>query len=192
MATATQISAQSYLAAAAHDLLQLLLSRLVYAVETLKCPCTARSARICLASSRTYPPTVQLLSSASLLHLLSLPHCTCRPSVKTAAMALAQCSSRITSNAAAAASGRSVAAPARAVRCVRVAPRAAAAPGSSSSSSRGSAVQVRAAGTKQQEAEARWTQQVKDGVVMNVSNKSAGEALLQLQLEGPFSCLAFG
>jgi hypothetical protein len=79
------------------------------------------------------------------------------------------------SNAAAAASGRSVAAPARAVRCVRVPARAAAAPGSSSSS-RGSAVLVCSASTKQAEAELRWTQQVKDGVVMNVSNKSAGEA----------------
>jgi hypothetical protein len=78
------------------------------------------------------------------------------------------------SNAAAAASGRSIAAPAlRAVRCVRVPERAAAAPGGSSSS-RGIAVLVRSASTKQQEAELRWTQQVKDGVVMNVSNKSAG------------------
>lgn len=88
-------------------------------------------------------------------------------------MALAQYSSRMASNAAAAASGRSVASPARAVRVVRVEPRAAAAPGSSSS--RGSAVLVRSSSTKQQEAELRWTQQVKDGVVMNVSNKSAGE-----------------
>jgi hypothetical protein len=78
------------------------------------------------------------------------------------------------SNAAAAASGRSVAAPVRAVRSVRVTPRLAAAPSSSSSSR--AAVLVRATGTKQQEAEARWTQQVKDGVVMNVSNKSAGES----------------
>jgi hypothetical protein len=90
-------------------------------------------------------------------------------------MALAQCSSRMASNAAAAASGRSVAVPVRAVRSVRVTPRSAAAPGCSTSSSR-AAVLVRAAGTKQQEAEARWTQQVKDGVVMNVSNKSAGES----------------
>jgi hypothetical protein len=84
------------------------------------------------------------------------------------------------SKAAAAASGRSVAAPARAVRCVRVPAHAAAAPGSSSSSSRGSAVVVRSASTKQQEAELRWTQQVKDGVVMNVSNKSAGEMEVKL------------
>jgi hypothetical protein len=61
------------------------------------------------------------------------------------------------------------------VRCVRVPARAAAAP-NSSSSSRGAAVLVRSASTKQAEAELRWTQQVKDGVVMNVSNKSAGEA----------------
>ncbi|KAF6254465.1 Rhodanese-like domain-containing protein [Scenedesmus sp. NREL 46B-D3] len=92
-------------------------------------------------------------------------------------MALAQYSSRMASNAAAAASGRSVASPARAVRVVRVEPRAAAAPGSSSS--RGSAVLVRSSSTKQQEAELRWTQQVKDGVVMNVSNKSAGEMMQQ-------------
>lgn len=34
-----------------------------------------------------------------------------------------------------------------------------------------------AASTKQDEAQARWTQQVKDGTVMNVSNKTAGEMM---------------
>uniref|UniRef100_A0A383VI29 Rhodanese domain-containing protein n=1 Tax=Tetradesmus obliquus TaxID=3088 RepID=A0A383VI29_TETOB len=114
------------------------------------------------------------MAPASLAHHRFAP-ATGRPLAPTAAMALAQ---RISSNAAAAASGRSAAAPVRAVRCVRVAARAAAAPGSSSSS-RSSAVLVRAASTRQQEAEARWTQQVKDGVVMNVSNKSAGEMMQQ-------------
>lgn len=48
--------------------------------------------------------------------------------------------------------------------------------GSKASCSSRAAVVARAASTKEQEAQARWTQQVKDGTVMNVSNKTAGAA----------------
>lgn len=48
------------------------------------------------------------------------------------------------------------------------------APSTTSSSGHASVV-ARAASTREQEAQARWTQQVKDGTVMNVSNKAAGE-----------------
>lgn len=72
-------------------------------------------------------------------------------------MALAQCSTRCSTSAAAP----------RVVRSIQLAP-------STASSSGRAAVVARAASTKEQEAQARWTQQVKDGIVMNVSNKTAG------------------
>eukprot|EP00878_Enallax_costatus_P045879 GHUV01055400.1.p2 GENE.GHUV01055400.1~~GHUV01055400.1.p2 ORF type:complete len:149 (-),score=21.95 GHUV01055400.1:171-617(-) len=61
----------------------------------------------------------------------------------------------------------------RVVRSVRVAPSCA------TSSSGRVAVVAHATGTKEQEAQARWTQQVKDGIVMNVSNKTAGEMMAE-------------
>ncbi|KAF8066281.1 STR11 [Scenedesmus sp. PABB004] len=92
-------------------------------------------------------------------------------------------SARLASNASAAASGRGAATPPPALPRGPAPPRSAAAPRAGRAAApcgaagRGACLAVRAAGTKAQEAQLRWTQQVKDGSVMNVSNKSAGELM---------------
>lgn len=94
-------------------------------------------------------------------------------------MALSQCSTRTSTASAGLRSSPALAVPKPVCSAPRVVRSVQLAPNSASCSGRAAAIVVRAASTKEQEAQARWTQQVKDGIVMNVSNKTAGEMMAE-------------